>query len=166
MHSVSKKIILAGRFCVGKTSLISRFVYQRFAFSYQTTLGVRIDRKVVQIEDVSINMIIWDVGGEQTQSRVPNTYYMGSSGVIYVFDTTSPDSFTQIADDLAFINEQLPQVPIVTVGNKIDLISEETLAEVTKMLPITADFYASALDGTNVENIFIKLAESIINVNQ
>ena len=88
---------------------------------------------------------------------------MGSSGVIYVFDTISPDSFSQIADDLAFINEQLPQVPIVTVGNKIDLISEETLAEVTKMLPITADFYASALDGTNVENIFIKLAESIIN---
>jgi 50S ribosomal subunit-associated GTPase HflX len=56
-------------------------------------------------------------------------------------------------------------VPIITVGNKVDLLDEATLAEMKKMLPITADFYASALDGTNVENIFLKLAESIINVN-
>jgi small GTP-binding protein len=165
MQSVSKKIILSGRFCVGKTSLISRFVYQRFAFTYQTTLGVRIDRKTVQLDNLSMNMIIWDVGGEQTQSRIPDSYYLGSSGVIYVFDTTSPDSFLQITDDLTYIKNKLPQVPIITVGNKVDLLDEATLAEMKKMLPITADFYASALDGTNVENIFLKLAESIINVN-
>ena len=110
-------------------------------------------------------MIIWDVGGEQTQSRIPDSYYLGSSGVIYVFDTTSPDSFLQITDDLTYIKNKLPQVPIITVGNKVDLLDEATLAEMKKMLPITADFYASALDGTNVENIFLKLAESIINVN-
>ena len=165
MQSVSKKIILSGRFCVGKTSLISRFVYQRFAFTYQTTLGVRIDRKTVQLDNLSMNMIIWDVGGEQTQSRIPDSYYLGSSGVIYEFDTTSPDSFLQITDDLTYIKNKLPQVPIITVGNKVDLLDEATLAEMKKMLPITADFYASALDGTNVENIFLKLAESIINVN-
>ena len=48
---------------------------------------------------------------------------------------------------------------------KTEKITSSQLAEMKKMLPITADFYASALDGTNVENIFLKLAESIINVN-
>ncbi len=162
MKSISKKIILTGSFCVGKTSLISRFVYQRFPFNYQTTLGVRIDKKLVETGDVNVNMIIWDIGGEQTQARVPESYYLGSSGVIYVFDLSRPSSFYNMANDVEFIRKKLPKSPIIIVGNKVDLLDERTLEEVKSILPIEPDFYTSARVGNNVEDVFLKLAQAMI----
>ncbi len=166
MRSISKKVILAGSFCVGKTSLISRFVYSRFPFNYQTTLGVRIDKKAVELENTSINMIIWDIGGEQSQARVPESYYLGSSGVIYVFDLSRPSSFYNMAADIEFIRQKLPKAPIVIVGNKMDLLDERTLEEVKSILPLEPDFYTSAKAGANVENVFLKLAQAMINVSK
>lgn len=163
MRSLSKKIILTGGFCVGKTSLISRFVYQRFLYIYQTTLGVRIDRKTVVLNNASINMLIWDIGGEQTQSRVPESYYLGSSGVIYVFDVARKSSYENIGSDLQYIQQKMPTVPIIVVGNKVDLLNEEQLLEVQQSLPITADFYTSAKEDIYVEQTFLKLANILLN---
>ncbi|MEL6538670.1 MAG: GTP-binding protein, partial [Bacteroidota bacterium] len=59
----SKKIILLGFYGVGKTSLVSQFVYKKFSDRYLTTIGVSIDKKVVEIEGRTLNMIIWDVAG-------------------------------------------------------------------------------------------------------
>jgi len=162
-RSISKKIILTGSYCVGKTSLISRFVYQRFPFSYQTTLGVRIDKKVVLTDDINLNMIIWDIGGEQNQQRIPVSYYLGSSGVIYVFDVSRPSSFLNIANDVDYIKQKLPKAPIVIVGNKIDLLEPAHLEQVKNTLPIPAHFYTSAREGDNVEDVFSKLAQDIIH---
>ncbi len=164
-RTISKKIILTGSFCVGKTSLISRYVYQRFPIGYQTTLGVRIDKKVSSYNDTQVSMIIWDIGGEQTQARIPESYYLGSSGVIYVFDVSRPSSFFNMMEDLKFIEAKLPKVPIITVGNKTDLLDERTFEEVKSILPINADFFTSAKEGTNVENVFLRLAEAMLNVN-
>lgn len=161
--TISKKIILTGSFNVGKTSLISRFVYQKFPYSYQTTLGVRIDRKRVDMDNANINMIIWDVGGEQSQSRIPTTYYLGSSGVIYVFDLTRPGSFFNMTEDIDYIKKQLPRVPIIIVGNKTDLLDEITLEEVKGIIPLPVDFYTSAREGLGVEKVFLTLAEKLVN---
>jgi len=161
VRSISKKVILTGSFCVGKTSLISRFVYSRFPFSYQTTLGVRIDKKVVSMQNFNLNMIIWDIGGEQTQSRVPESYYLGSSGVIYVFDISRPSSFFNMIEDVNYIQKKLPNAPIITVGNKTDLLDEATLEEVKRILPRPADFYTSAKLGANVNDVFLKLAKAM-----
>lgn len=111
-------------------------------------------------------MIIWDIGGEQMQARIPDSYYLGSSGVVYVFDVTRPDDFKQIAADIAYIQQKLPRIPIITVGNKIDLLNDESFAVMKSLLPIKADFYSSAFEGKNVENIFLKLAESITDAHQ
>ncbi|MGB0839170.1 MAG: Rab family GTPase [Chitinophagales bacterium] len=163
MKSISKKVILTGSFCVGKTSLISRFVYQRFPFSYQTTLGVRIDKKIVDVSDsLRLNMIIWDIGGEQTQSRVPQSYYLGSSGVIYVFDISRPSSFFSMQEDIKFIKRKIPGVPVILVGNKTDLLDAQTLEEVKGIVPIIPDFYTSAKENVNVEQVFMKLAQEMI----
>ena len=124
---------------------------------------MRIDKKVVELEGVRLNMIIWDIGGEQTQSRIPVSYYLGSCGVIYVFDISRPSSFLQLKEDITFIKEKLPDVPIIIVGNKIDLLDETSLAEVKSIIPMPVDYYSSAKTGENVEETFIKLAQDIIN---
>lgn len=164
MRSISKKIILTGSFCVGKTSLISRFVYQRFLLNYQTTMGVRIDKKNITIEDTSLNMIVWDIGGEQNQSRIPDSYYLGSSG-IYIFDVSRPVGFKDIENDIHFLRQRLPFAPIVVVGNKSDLVDSNHLEEIRSLVNVPIDFFTSAKDGLYVEETFLKLAQMIIHEN-
>lgn len=166
MRTISKKIILTGSFCVGKTSLISQFVYSKFPNIYQTTLGVKIDRKTIELNDFNLDLIIWDIGGEQTQTRIPLTFYTGAAGVIYVFDVSRPSSFFNIENDMNLIKQQLPNVPIIIVGNKVDLIDEKTLDEIINILPIQSNFFTSAKNNHNVEEVFNQLAKAIaIHVN-
>lgn len=164
-RSISKKIILTGSFCVGKTSLISRFVYQRFLLNYQTTMGVRIDKKTITLDNTTINMIVWDIGGEQTQLRISDSYYLGSSGIIYVFDVSRPVSFKDIENDIAFLRQRLPYAPIVVVGSKSDLVEANHLAEIRSLVSVPIDFFTSAKDGLHVEDTFLRLAEKIIYGN-
>jgi len=163
VRSISKKIILTGSFCVGKTSLISRFVYQRFLLNYQTTMGVRIDKKTVVVGDTNLNMIVWDIGGEQTQVRIPDSYYLGCSGIIYVFDVSRPVGFKDIENDIHFLRQRLPYAPIIVIGNKRDLVDENHLDEIRSLVGIPIDFFTSAKDGIYVEDTFIKLAQLLIH---
>ena len=64
MHS-SKKIVLVGHFGVGKSSLIRRFVKNTFSDDYLVTIGVHIVKKIVQLENEEITLIIWDIEGKE-----------------------------------------------------------------------------------------------------
>ena len=161
MPQVSKKVILVGNFGVGKTSLVRRFVHQTFSDEYLTTLGVRIDKKVVTISDLTVNMILWDVAGEVSQTKVPVSYYLGSHGVIYVFDLQRPSSFENIDADIQFIRSKLPDAPICIIGNKKDLLSEAALKAVAQKLSVKVNFFTSAKTGENVEAMFDLIAKQM-----
>ncbi|MCS6795702.1 MAG: Rab family GTPase [Raineya sp.] len=154
----SKKVILIGNFGVGKTSLTKRFVYQKFSEEYLTTLGVKIDKKIIELGEDLINLMIWDIAGEVTQTRVNTSYYLGSNGVLYVFDVTRPSTYENMQADIEYVQKILPNVPILKIANKADLISPEQL----KQLPVSYDFLCSAKTGENVENAFLALAQAMI----
>lgn len=161
---ISKKIILIGAFSVGKTSLIAKFVYQKFSSVYKTTLGVRIDKKLIEINpQTRINLLIWDLGGETEIQRVPFSYYLGTQGIIYVFDTTRTHYFQNLVDDINFLKEKIPNAPLIIVGNKIDLIENTNFPTFLEQLPITPNFFTSALSGLNVDEMFHHLAKNIYN---
>ena len=61
---IKKKICMLGAFAVGKTSLVQRFVNSIFSEKYQTTIGVKIDQKLVQTGDTEVNLMLWDIHGE------------------------------------------------------------------------------------------------------
>jgi len=155
----SKKVILIGNFGVGKTSLTRQFVYQKFSEEYLTTLGVKIDKKVMERGDDLINLMIWDIAGEVTQTRVNTSYYLGSNGVLYVFDVTRPSTYEQMQADIEYVQKLLPNVPILRIANKADLLSPEQIAQ----LPVKYDFLCSAKNNQNVEQAFGKLTEMMLN---
>jgi len=155
----SKKIILIGNFGVGKTSLTRQFVYQKFSEEYLTTLGVKIDKKVMERGDDLINLMIWDIAGEVTQTRVNTSYYLGSNGVMYVFDVSRPSTYEQMQADIEYVQKLLPNVPILRIANKADLLSPEQIAQ----LPVKYDFLCSAKNNQNVEQAFEKLTELMLN---
>ena len=90
---IQKKICMLGGFAVGKTSLVSRFVSSIFSDKYLTTIGVKIDRKSVVIDETTINLVIWDVAGEDEFQTVQRSYLRGSSGYLLVADGTRASTF-------------------------------------------------------------------------
>ena len=160
--NVSKKVALLGHYGVGKTSLTRRFVHRKFSDEYATTIGVNIEKKVVEVDDYTISMIIWDIAGESSQTKVPASYKLGAHGVIYAFDLTRPDTFSHLEEDLATLQKQLPNVPVLVIGNKKDLLVEKAQQEIINSLPLMPFALCSAKTGENVETLFVELAKRMI----
>ena len=160
---ISKKIILTGSFGVGKTSLFNRFIYQQFSDKYLTTIGVKVNNKTIKIEDESISMMVWDVAGEVSQDKVPASYFLGASGIIYVIDLSRPLTFLNIESDIQFLRDLLPNSTIIIVANKKDLVTEEQLETIRQELARPFDYSTSAKTGENVEELFIEMGKRLLH---
>ena len=160
---ISKKIILTGSFGVGKTSLFNRFIYQQFSDKYLTTIGVKVNNKTIKIDDESISMMVWDIAGEVSQDKVPASYFLGASGIIYVMDLSRPLTFLNIESDILFLRDLLPNGTIIIVANKKDLVSEEQLETIRQELARPFDYSTSAKTGENVEELFIEMGKRLLH---
>ena len=155
---ISKKVVLLGRYGVGKTSLIRQFVHQQFSEEYLTSIGVKIDKKVVNVNGTALAMIIWDIAGESSQQKIPSSYKLGSQGVIYVFDVTRASTYEHLENELFELKQILSNVPIRVVGNKKDLLDENELDSILSKLHLGGVTFSSAKTGENVEALFNELA--------
>jgi len=158
----SKKIILTGSFGVGKTSIFNQFMFQKFSDKYLTTIGVKVNKKVVNINNEDVSLLVWDIAGEVTQDKVPTSYFLGASGIIYVIDLSRPTTFEKLESDITYLKKLLPGAIVKLVGNKKDLLSEEELEETIKVISKPLDSVTSAKTGENIEELFISLAESYL----
>lgn len=152
------KLVTVGDPGVGKSSLINRFVENKFKIEYQPTLGANIVIKDVQLENILIRLLIFDIAGQKRWSEVRKLYYKGAQAAIIVYDVTRPMTFKSISDWCKDLTENAELVSKVLIANKIDLIDEikisseegNNLAQELNC-PI---FETSALDGTKVPEAF------------
>lgn len=156
------KVILTGNFGVGKTSLFNRFLYNQFGEKYLTTIGVKVGKKTVKVEQVEVTLLIWDLAGEISQDKVPNSYFLESSAVIYVFDLTRSSTYSNLEFDLDYLRKKVPGVILKLVGNKRDLISESELQTIEENLHQKPDVITSAKTGDNVEELFSDIARNLL----
>lgn len=160
--SSPKKIVLLGHFGVGKTSLMRRFIDDTFSEDYKVTLGVQIQKKVVELKNTKkISMIIWDVEGNTTVKNARLSYLLGSNGFIYVFDATRIDTFIDINEEIEFLKENYPKAKIKVIGNKLDLVGKKSLVDVLALKEINYDYLTSAKTGENVNEMFQDLAQDL-----
>ena len=158
----SKKVILLGNFGVGKTSLVRQYVFHKFSDDYLTTIGVRIDKKIVAVGEDEVSLIIWDIAGESTHQKIPDSYKLGAHGIIYVIDVLRPSTYRSVEDEITSLQNLLPNAPIIKVANKIDLLTEKERIEIVNNLPLGNYVLCSAKNGENVEKAFNLLAERLI----
>ncbi|MEO1253548.1 MAG: Rab family GTPase [Bacteroidota bacterium] len=158
---IVKKIVLSGHFGVGKSSLVKRFIQQKFSDQYLTTIGVKVDKKVLDVEGVQVKLMIWDIAGESNTMKIPKKYLTGAHGVLYVFDLSREETYVNIQHDLFEINKTLRDVPSVVLGNKSDLVEHDFIENLKRDLSI--DFSpTSAKTGDYVEESFLRLAKELI----
>ncbi|MEQ9440379.1 MAG: Rab family GTPase [Cyclobacteriaceae bacterium] len=159
---ISKKVILLGHYGVGKSSLTRRFVHRKFSEQYSTTIGVTIEKKVVQLEEHQVSMIVWDIAGESSHTKVPQSYKLGAHGIVYVIDLTRPETYQRLDKEIADLQNYLPNVPILVVGNKKDLFTEKELCDLLHQLPLSPYALSSAKTGDNVDAMFTELARRMV----
>ena len=159
---LSRKVILTGSFGVGKTSLFSRFIHDSFSDRYITTIGVKVDKKSVEVEGQKLSILLWDIAGEVTQDKVPRSYFLGASAIIYVFDLTRPSTYKNIDLDINYLKDMLPDALIKVIGNKKDLLEDDKLATLETELASITSMLTSAKTGENVEQLFQSIARSFL----
>ncbi|KAL9715335.1 GTPase Ryh1 [Leucoagaricus gongylophorus] len=160
------KIVLLGDQSVGKTSLITRFMYDTFDNTYQATIGIDFLSKTMYLEDRTVRLQLWDTAGQERFRSLIPSYIRDSSVAIVVFDITNRQSFMSTAKWIEDVrSERGNDVIIVLVGNKADLSDKRqvTLEEATaKAAQLNIMFMeTSAKAGHNVKSLFKKIAMSL-----
>lgn len=159
---ITKKIVLLGHFGVGKTSLIRRFVDNDFETNYQVTIGVQVKKKEVQLDKDTVALLIWDIEGNTSIEKARKPYLMGSSGFVYVFDLTRPETFENINEELNYLTTNYPDVPVILIGNKSDLIDPSDKKLYFSENNIEVDYFSSAKTGKMVADMFEDLSKKLI----
>ena len=157
------KMILFGNEGVGKTSLVERFVNDKFSEDYLTTLGYNVYEKRIIYNDTVISLMVYDIGGQERFSNLRKQYAKGANTAFIVFDVTDPNSFTSVIKWKTDLNEYAGTIPFIIIGNKTDLETERevTKAEALKLCDLIgglAYYETSAKNGKGVEDAFNQLA--------
>ncbi len=160
---ISKKVILTGSFGVGKTSLFNQFIYSKFSDRYLTTIGVKVNKKTLEIGGKELSMLLWDIAGEVAQDKVPTSYFLGASGVIYVCDLTRPSTYKNLDKDIEYLKGIINGGIIKIVANKSDLVSAEDIERIKSEIPLPIDTITSAKTGDNVNDLFHALGAELID---
>ena len=162
---IQKKICLIGAYAVGKTSLVARFVRSIFSEKYHTTLGVKIDKKIVATAHGDVKLLIWDLAGEDEFVRADIEYMRGAAGYILVADGTRLASLERAGALQQRICEKIGAVPFLLLINKADLepaweVQPEHLEEWSRTG--WRIVRTSAKTGQGVEAAFLSLAASLL----
>ena len=162
---LQKKICMLGSFSVGKTSLVKRFVESIFSERYLTTVGVKIDKKVVTVYGEHLTVMLWDLYGEDEYQKIRMSYLRGASGYLLVADGTRPATLDKAFAIQEEAEKNFGPTPYVVALNKCDLtqeweISPEREAEVAGRA--RKIIRTSAKTGEGVELAFDALAKAMI----
>jgi small GTP-binding protein len=161
---IQKKVCMVGVHGTGKTSLVQQFVHSMFSERYLSTVGVKIDRKPLELEGTALTLVLWDLAGRDGHEDITVSYLRGAHAILYVADGTRKETCDQLPELRALARDAAGEVPEMLALNKTDLTDqwalgrrdEETLAGAWEMVR------TSAKTGAGVEEAFQRLGRAML----
>eukprot|EP00866_Antonospora_locustae_P000401 jgi/Antlo1/401/889 len=138
------KLVFLGDQNVGKTTLISQFVYRQIDKHYEPTIGIDFLTKKVDVDDKEVKLQLWDTAGQEKFHSIISSYARDSFLAIVLFDVGNESTFMKIdkwITDLVRVHDAEKKIKILIVGNKIDLVNAETLSIVNKKATVKARYH-------------------------
>lgn len=166
-RSYNFKIVLLGEGCVGKTSLVLRYVEDKFNDRHISTLQASFLTKRVNIGGKRVNLAIWDTAGQERFHALGPIYYRESHGAVLVYDITDEDSFQKVKNWVRELRRMLGNdICLIIAGNKIDMekerhVSVEEADSYAKEVG-AYHFQASAKQNKGVEELFLELTQRML----
>ena len=155
------------KLAVGKTNILSRYAYGKFNDEYEVTIGTEFMAKNISINDRNVRMQMWDTAGQEAYRSITRSYYKNSTCAFIVYDITEKKTFDDVKIWLQDCRELCSKnVLIYLLGNKCDLNDKRQVSvEEAKQFAEENNlnfFETSALDGTNIEEIFVQSATELV----
>ncbi len=167
------KLIVLGDEKVGKTSLINSFVTNRFKEDYRPTLGINITEQIFYIQglkNIQQKFLIYDVAGQKFFKRVRKHYYAGAQAAFLMYDVTERESFVHLSEWYDDLTQNVPHIPLILVGNKIDLSDRRQVSfEEGKLWAKNhrvSFMETSAKTGQNIKDVFQFVGVGLFFTNQ
>ncbi|KAK1444776.1 hypothetical protein BgAZ_106820 [Babesia gibsoni] len=161
------KIVLLGEQSTGKTSIVTRFVYDHFVQQYAATIGIDFLSKVVTVNGKTMRLQLWDTAGQERFRTLMPSYIRDSSAAIVVYDITNRESFERVKEWVKDIKElRGDKAIIVIVGNKTDLLDKRKVSydegeeEAGKLECLFCE--TSAKNGDNINDLFNTMATELL----
>ncbi len=163
-----KKMCMIGEAAVGKTSLIRRFVYDRFSDRYIATIGTKTSAKEIKIlsdnKEVNLQLQIWDLIGLRSFGKVQKKAYKGANGAFFILDKTRKNTWLSVNSWLLSLYRVAGEIPVIILVNKNDLVCEFENSEIEDYFKQYGFqcIFTSAKTGHGVNNAFYSLGELMI----
>lgn len=163
------KVCMLGSSAVGKTSLVQRYVRGIFSERYLTTMGAKIDKKSVLVDEKMVDMVLWDLNGEDRYQEIHLDYVRGAAGYLLVIDRTRKNTLEAAHTLQQKVRNTVGDIPFVTLFNKSDL--EEPWEDFEHDVRAIEEkgwsvVHTSAKLGTGVDEAFLFLARKLIQNQQ
>eukprot|EP00002_Diphylleia_rotans_P011425 TRINITY_DN2260_c0_g1_i2.p1 TRINITY_DN2260_c0_g1~~TRINITY_DN2260_c0_g1_i2.p1 ORF type:complete len:256 (-),score=64.12 TRINITY_DN2260_c0_g1_i2:148-915(-) len=161
------KLVFVGDQSVGKTSLITRFAYNRFDTNYQATVGIDFVSKTVYVDSKGIRLQLWDTAGQERFHSLIPSYIRDSSASIIVYDVTQRITFDHVPTWVENVrNIRGTEALIFLVGNKVDASEKRAVSndEGERLASRLGVFWmeTSAKEDLNVAQLFKKIASNLV----
>jgi small GTP-binding protein len=169
LKEMIKKMCVIGEAAVGKTSLVRRFVLDKFDDRYIATIGTKTSAREIMVKSpthsVSLRLQIWDILGLRSFSKVQKSSYKGANGAFIVIDITRKGTLRTLDSWLLSLYKEAGEIPVVVLGNKVDLNPNFDVNDIKRFVEDYGFPYylSSARTGENVDSAFHKLGEMMIN---
>lgn len=156
---------MLGSFAVGKTSLVQQFVTSMFSEKYQTTIGVKIDAKKLTVQEKDVQLMLWDIHGEDDYQKVKVSYLIGASGYFLVVDGTRANTLDVARELHVRAKNAIGDKPFILLINKSDLTEDWDIKD-EELADLQAEGWTiiktSAKTGESVEEAFHQLTVKML----
>lgn len=156
---------MLGAFSVGKTSLVERYVQSVFSDKYLSTVGVKISKKEIVIDQKKMTLVLWDMEGKDLYANINLSYLRGAMGFFVVADGTRKETLETALQIRSLAIDVLSPLPHCLLINKADRlpdweITDDMLRELS--LKNITFLTTSAKTGQGVEEAFTFLAKAMM----
>jgi small GTP-binding protein len=129
-QKVLLKVIILGDSGVGKTSLMNKYVSDKFSKQYKATIGADFLTKEIEIDDKAVTLQIWDTAGQEDYDRLRPLSYPQTDVFLVCFSVISEPSFNNVKQKwIPEITHHAPGVPILLIGTKSDLRNDNKMKQ-------------------------------------
>ena len=166
------QLLIIGDTSVGKTSILTRYTNGTFKEEYLATVGLDYHTKIEDINNQTIQIKLWDTAGQERFKSLTQNLFRNAEGVLLVFDITKNETFYGLKDWISSIKKNIDSqsvfMPIIILGNKIDLEGREVSTEDAEKFAKENNykyFETSAKTGEGVDNAIREMVTLVLNQN-
>lgn len=162
MEQIVYKICLIGDTGVGKSSILKRYIENRFDPYSDSTIGAQFLCKHIIHKNTHIKLELWDTAGQERYRSIVSLYYRNCNAVLLVVDITNAKSMESIFYWTNELHRNIQDTPIFLVFNKMDM--RQTEADENDIHSTYGEYNVtnvSAKTNYNINELFEKVIETI-----